>query len=72
MMRIWLTSFPNESKILSTSFQFGFRNKHSANHVLVSLTEMIQSALDNDQFTNGIFINLQKVFDTLDYKSHSI
>ena len=71
-MRIWLTRFPNESKILSTSFQFGFQNKHSTNHVLVSLTEMIQSALDNDQFTNGIFINLQKVFDTLDYKSHSI
>ena len=66
-MHIRLTSFLNENKVLS-SFQFGFRNKHSTNHALISLTEMIQSALDNDQFTCGVFIDLQKVFDTVDHK----
>ena len=29
---------------------------------------MIRSALDNDQFTCGAFINLQKAFDTVDHK----
>ena len=44
MMHICLTSFLNKNKVLS-SFQFGFRNKHSTNHALISLTEMIRSAL---------------------------
>ena len=33
-----------------------------------SLTEMIRSALDNNQFACGAFINLQKAFDTVDHK----
>ena len=40
MMHIHLASFLNKNKVLS-SFQFGFRNKHSTNHALISLTEMI-------------------------------
>ena len=42
MMHIWLTSFLNKNKVLS-SFQFGFWNKHSTNHVFISLTEMIST-----------------------------
>ena len=34
MMCICLTSFLNKNKVLSR-FQFGFRNKHSTNHVLM-------------------------------------
>ena len=67
MMHIQLTSFLNKNKVLS-SFQFGFRKKHSTNHALISLTEMIRLALDNDQFVCGVFINLQKAFDTVDHK----
>ena len=67
MMHIRLTSFLNKNKVLS-SFQFGFRKKHSTNHALISLTEMIRLALDNDQFVCGVFINLQKAFDTVDHK----
>ena len=67
MVHIGLTNFLNKNKVFS-SFQFGFRNKHSTNHALISLTEMIQSALDNDQFACGVFINLQKVFDNVDRK----
>ena len=37
MMHIQLTSFLNKNKVLS-SFQFGFRNKHSTNHALISLS----------------------------------
>ena len=48
--------------------QFGFRAKHSTNHALLSLTEMIREALDNSDFACGIFIDLQKAFDTVDHQ----
>ena len=40
MKHIRLTSFLNKNKVLS-SFQCGFRSKHSTNHALISLTKMI-------------------------------
>ena len=48
--------------------QFGFRAKHSTNHALLSLTETIREALDNSNFAYGIFIDLQKAFDTVDHQ----
>jgi len=48
-------------------FQFGFRANHSTNHALISLTEQIREALDNSYFACGIFIDLQKAFDTVDH-----
>ena len=47
--------------------QFGFRNGHSTNHALLNLTEDIRNALDNNIFAVGIFIDLQKAFDTVDH-----
>ena len=48
-------------------FQFGFRKKHSTNHVIMKLAENIRHSLDNDTFSCGIFIDLQKAFDTVDH-----
>ena len=48
--------------------QFGFRDKHSTNHALLDLTEDIRSALDDNSFAIGVFIDLQKAFDTVDHK----
>ena len=48
--------------------QFGFRANHSTNHALLSLTESIRDALDNGKFACGIFIDLQKAFDTVDHR----
>ena len=48
--------------------QFGFRNKHSTNHALLSLTEDIRNALKNNYFAIGVFIDLQKAFDTVDHE----
>ena len=50
-------------------FQFGFRKKYSTNHALIKITETIRKALDDNQFACGIFIDLQKAFDTV---NHSI
>ena len=49
--------------------QFGFRNKHSTDHALIRITESIKAALDDDKTPCGIFIDLQKAFDTV---NHSI
>ena len=48
--------------------QFGFPANHSTNHALLSLTEKIREALDNSDFACGIFIDLQKAFDTVDHQ----
>ena len=47
--------------------QFGFRCNHSTNHVLLELTEDIRNAIDTNNFVVGIFIDLQKAFDTVDH-----
>ena len=44
--------------------QFGFRAKHSTNHALIS-TEAIKAELDNGNYVGGVFIDLQKAFDTV-------
>ena len=48
--------------------QFGFRENHSTTHALINLTEEIRSSLDKNIFACGIFIDLQKAFDTVDHK----
>ena len=48
--------------------QFGFRAKHSTSHALISLIEMLKKYLDNDEFVCGVFIALQKAFDTVDHE----
>ena len=48
--------------------QFGFRQKFSTSHVLNNLTENIRQALDNGYIECGIFVDLQKAFDTVDHQ----
>ena len=47
--------------------QFGFRANHSTSHASISLREDIRDALDNNAYAGGIFIDLQKAFDTVDH-----
>ena len=47
--------------------QFGFRKKHSTTHALLDLTEDIRDAIDKNKFSCGVFIDLQKAFDTVDH-----
>ena len=56
-----------EKNHLLYKLQFGFRQKHSTNHALVDITETIREALDNGKFACGIFIDLQKAFDTVNH-----
>ena len=47
--------------------QNGFRKNHSTIHALISLTDDIRNARDNNNITCGIFIDLKKAFDTVDH-----
>ena len=49
------------------SLQFGFQENHSIDYALVSLTEAVRNTLDNKRFGCGIFIDLQKAFDTVNH-----
>ena len=61
-----LIEFLDDHKIIHNK-QFGFRRKHSTIHALCSLTEQIRSALDKGFHACGVFIDLQKAFDTVDH-----
>ena len=50
------------------NLQFGFREKHSTIHTLIKITDTIKEAIDNKMFACGVFIDLQKAFDTVNHK----
>ena len=50
------------------SLRFGFRQKQSTTHALINLSESIRRTLDEGSFGCGIFVDLQKVFDTVNHK----
>ena len=60
-------SFIEINKILYP-LQFGFRTKHSTNHALVCITERIRNSLDNNKVACGVFVDLQKAFDTVNHE----
>ena len=47
--------------------QFGFRQHYSTSYALLNLTESIMKALDEGNFACGIFVDLEKAFDTVDH-----
>ena len=62
-----LSKFLEDNKRLFTK-QFGFRNKHSTNHALIDLTEIIRKALDDNEFACGVFLDFKKAFDMVNHK----
>ena len=61
-----LYSFFEEQNIIFKN-QFGFRKNHSTVHALIDLTEDIRKTIDSNKFACGIFVDLQKAFDTVDH-----
>ena len=49
-------------------YQYGFRKNYSTNHALLSIVKEINKSLDNKSFACGVFVDLQKAFDTVDHK----
>ena len=50
------------------SLHFGFQENHSIDHALVRLTESVKNTLDNKRLGCGIFIDLQRAFDTVNHE----
>ena len=48
--------------------QFGFRQKYSTVHALISLMESNRKNLDDGNLGCGIFVELQKVLDTVEHE----
>ena len=57
-----------EEKNCIYSLQFGFRKKNATNDALIEITEKVRKALDNNEYACGIFVDLQKAFDTVNHK----
>ena len=53
-------------KILSNC-QFGFRQKHSTTHALLSFIDKVAHAIDDFSHTIGVFLDFSKAFDTIDH-----
>ena len=66
LMHYRLSDFLKNSNILYT-LQFGFRSKYSTNHALIQITEKLRKAIDDKNYACGVFIDLQKAFDTVNH-----
>ena len=67
IMYVRLENFLKSSNTLY-KFQFGFRKQYSTNHALLSIVEQIRNALDKKRYTCGVFIDLEKAFDTVNHE----
>ena len=62
-----LYKFLSYNNILS-ELQFGFRQKIFTTHALITLTENLRQTLDERKSGCRIFVDLQKVFDTVNMR----
>ena len=61
-----LLDFLEKKKVLFKK-QFGFRENHSTDHAILSIIHNIQLAIDERDFSCGIFLDFSKAFDTENY-----
>ena len=59
--------FLNKNNVIY-NLQFGFRQQYSTSHVLINMTGNIRKALDDGNIGCGVFVDLQKSFDTVDHQ----
>ena len=62
-----IIDFVDRSEILYP-LQFGFRTNHSTVSSLTYLINKISTSIDQNEVTVGVFLDLSKAFDTLDYQ----
>ena len=66
LMHSRLVKLADDRKILYSK-QFGFRKNFSISHTIISPIKNIQEHVDDKQITYGVFIDLEKPFDTDDH-----
>jgi retron-type reverse transcriptase len=56
-----------KNKIL-TQNQYGFRENRSTELAIIELVDKITQAIDKEEYTIGIFLDLSNAFDTINHK----
>ena len=49
-------------------YQFGFRSGYSTDMALIEIVDNIKTAIDNNKFVCGTFLDLTKAFDTVNHE----
>ena len=62
-----LYGFLDKNNVLFAQ-QFGFRKSLSTSQTLLNISQLIMDSLDKGMYGCGVFIDLQKAFDTVDHK----
>ena len=62
-----LTEFLENNNIIY-HLQFGFKKNYFTTHALIHLTNLASESLDKWKFVCGIFVDLQKAFDSVDHE----
>ena len=47
--------------------QFGFCSHHSTDHVVLSIIDQVQKAIEDRDYSCGIFLDFSKAFDTVNH-----
>ena len=66
LISVRLILFLENNHILSPH-QYGFRKNHSTFMAIADMYDKVSSAIDENKFSMGIFIDLSKAFDTIDH-----
>ena len=61
-----LLNFLEKHRIIYSK-QFGFRAHHATDHAIMSITDKIQRAIDDKEYSCGIFLDFSKAFDTINH-----
>lgn len=62
-----LVDFLEKKKVFFDN-QFCFRAKHSTDHAILSIVDRIQRAIDDRDFSCGIFLDCSKAFNTINHE----
>ena len=62
-----LYGFLEAKKVIFTQ-QFGFRKNYSTSQTLLNISQKIMDALDKGNYACGVFVDLQKAFNTVDHE----
>ena len=61
-----MESFIEQKDLLSSS-QYGFRKVHLTQHVINDILNAIETNMDKQSLSCGVFIDLKNAFDTVDH-----
>ena len=66
LMHKRILEFLEKNKVIYCK-QFGFCAKHSTDHAILSIIDLIQHAIDCQEFSCGIFLDFSKASDTVNH-----